>query len=95
MKIEISPDYQYMVDDELPYAAIVASAHGMQNKGLMEKGNQRLGQNALCLRAFDVFVDTFQCLGQLGGIAADFYGDALDSISHTISPPYQNLSKSL
>jgi len=49
----------------------------------------------LCLRAFDVFVDTFQCLGQLGGIAADFYGDALDSISHTISPPYQNLSKSL
>gem|GEM_PF-5244219 len=34
------------VDDELPYAAIVASAHGMQNKGLMEKGNQRLGQNA-------------------------------------------------
>ena len=36
---------------------------------------------------------TFQCLGQLGGIAADFYGDAFDSISHTISPPYQNLSK--
>ena len=34
------------VDDELPYAAIVASAHGMQNKGFMEKGNQRLGQNA-------------------------------------------------
>ena len=29
----------------------------------------------LCLRAFDVFVDTFQCLGQLGGIAADFYGE--------------------
>ena len=34
------------VNDELPYAAIVASAHGMQNKGFMEKGNQRLGQNA-------------------------------------------------
>ena len=33
------------VDDELPYAAIVASAHGMKNKGLMAKGNQRLGQN--------------------------------------------------
>ena len=33
------------VYDELPYAAIVASAHGMQNKGLREKGNQRLGQN--------------------------------------------------
>ena len=49
----------------------------------------------LRLRAFDVFVDTFQCLGQLGGFAADFYGDALDSISHTISPPYQNLPKSL
>ena len=31
----------------------------------------------LRLRTFDVLVDTFQCLGQLGGITADFYGNAL------------------
>ena len=36
----------------------------------------------LCLRAFDVFVDTFQCLGQFGGITADFYGNALDAVCH-------------
>lgn len=41
----------------------------------------------LRLCTFDVLVDTFQCFGQLGGIAADFYGDALDSICHAVSPP--------
>ncbi len=34
------------IDDELPDAAVVAAAHGMQHEGLMEKGNQRLGQHA-------------------------------------------------
>jgi len=36
----------------------------------------------LCLRTFDVLVDTFQCFGQLGGIAADFYSDAFDAVCH-------------
>ena len=48
---------------------------------------QRLDHYQQCLRAFDVFVDTFQCLGQLGGIAADFYGDAFDAVCHAVSPP--------
>ena len=42
----------------------------------------------LRLRAFDILVDTFQCLGQLGGIAADFYGDALDSVCYAVSPHF-------
>ena len=33
----------------------------------------------LRLRVLDVFIDTFQSLRQLGGIAADLNGDALDS----------------
>jgi len=41
----------------------------------------------LRLCTLDILVDTFQCLGQLGGIAADFYGDALDSVCHAVSPP--------
>ena len=41
----------------------------------------------LRLRALDVLVDTFQCLGQLGGIAADLDRDALDSACHAVSPP--------
>ena len=36
----------------------------------------------LRLCTLDVLVDTFQCLGQLGGITADFYSDALDSVCH-------------
>ncbi len=36
----------------------------------------------LHLRTFDVLVDTFQCFGQLGGIAADFYSDAFDAVCH-------------
>ena len=36
----------------------------------------------LRLCTLDVLVDTFQCLGQLGGIAADFYGDAFDAVCH-------------
>ena len=44
----------------------------------------------LCLRAFDVFIDTLQCLGQLGGIAADFYGDALDAVCHVITSVLKN-----
>ena len=41
------PGFRQMVgiDDELPDAAVVAAAHGMQHERLMEKGNQRLGQH--------------------------------------------------
>jgi len=41
----------------------------------------------LRLRVFDVFVDTLQSLRQLGGIATDLNGDALDSVCHAVSPP--------
>ncbi len=40
----------------------------------------------LRLRVLDVFIDTFQCLRQLGRIAADLDGDALDSVCHAVSP---------
>ncbi len=38
----------------------------------------------LRLRVLDVFIDTFLCLRQLGGIAADLNGDALDSVCHAV-----------
>ena len=41
----------------------------------------------LRLRVFDVFVDTLQSLRQLGGIAANLNGDALDSVCHAVTPP--------
>ena len=41
----------------------------------------------LRLRVPDVFIDAFQSLRQLGGIAADLNGDALDSVCHAVSPP--------
>ena len=41
----------------------------------------------LRLRVFDILIDTFQRLRQLGGIAADFNGDAFDSVCYAVSPP--------
>ena len=41
----------------------------------------------LRLRVLDVFIDTFQRFRQLGRIAADLNGDALDSVCHAVSPP--------
>ena len=38
----------------------------------------------LRLRVPDVFIDTLQSLRQLGSIAADFNGDALDSVCHAV-----------
>ena len=42
----------------------------------------------LRLRVLDVFIDAFQCLRQLGCIAADLNGDALDSVCHADHLPF-------
>lgn len=41
----------------------------------------------LCLRVLDVFIDTFQRLRQLGGIAPNLDRDAFDSVCYAVSPP--------
>ncbi len=41
------------------------------------------------MRVFDVFIDTFQSLGKLRGIAVDLNCDAFYSVCRGESPPFK------
>ena len=47
----------------------------------------------LRLRVLDVFIDAFQCFGQLGGIAADLNGNTLDSVCHAVHLLREDMKK--